>query len=106
MPIVIDLYINKSNQRAKFLAEHPIQLNLKRKLPTSKPKPRGQPSKALPKTVITQAQTTNYKPTDTSPADQPANVKTATTLSVTEINSIIYKSADYKKAVSDPIHRQ
>lgn len=81
------------------------QSNLKRKLPTSKLKPRSRPKKALLEaSAPTLTHTADDNPTEVPSTEKPVTGETNTAMSATEVSSKIYKPSNHNETISDLIY--
>ena len=107
--VATNLYIDKSKQGAKLLIDHPMQVNLKRKLHTSELKSCKQPRKVVAiKNVISNISLipSNAKTivTNLLTSGQQMAIEVDIVLSATEVESKIYKPSGYNEVIADPIH--
>lgn len=111
--MVSNPYVDESEQGAKLLVEHPLDLThstptvTKKRGPTGEPRPRGRPRKIQaiedpPATQTEDAVAVEAEPEQSHHDDNEIAPEQA--MSATEISSKVYEPKTYNEAINDPIH--
>ncbi len=82
-----------------MLIDHPLQ-SLKRKLPTSEPRPRGRPRK------VVQIEENYIAPSLYNALVDVGELQADTAMSATEVGSKIYEPRTYDEVIADLVHGQ